>query len=75
MSHHTLFDANINIAALGQLGSEWARHGRHRIYFDPLTGWYGLRIERFPNLGTMTANYLRGEVIPESEGRAIAARL
>ncbi|MBK8468020.1 MAG: hypothetical protein IPL32_19575 [Chloracidobacterium sp.] len=75
MDHHTTLDENIDFAALTQLGSEWAKHGRRRIYFDPLTGWYGLRIERLPNLGTITAVYLRGVVIPESEGRAIAARL
>jgi hypothetical protein len=73
--HHTILDENIDVAALAQLGSEWAKHGRRRIYFDPLTGWYGLRIERLPNLGAVTAVYLRGVVIPESEGRAIAARL
>lgn len=75
MGHHTILDTNIDTAALALLGSEWAKHGRRRIYFDPLTGWFGLRIERAPHLGTITAVYLRGVVIPESEGRAIAARL
>lgn len=29
--------------SLVELGHDWEEHGLYRVYFEPLTGWYGLR--------------------------------
>ena len=63
-----------NLQALIELGNEWRRPAKrrspamHRIYFEPLPGWWGLLIESGSNAR------FRGESITELEARTIIAR-
>lgn len=63
---HTKAASDANSAALVALGKEWAKEGRRRIYFDPLVGWYGLRIERGLQ-GNVVAIRFRGQPVSEIE--------
>ena len=62
-----------NSAALAALGKEWAKEGKHRIYFEPLQGWYGLLIERGPQ-GNVVAIRFRGQPASEVEASSYIRR-
>lgn len=73
--NYTMSTPDADIGALANLGTEWikkpnkrARRRIHRIYFDPLHGWYGLMIQPDHSVA------LRGQPITELEATAIIAR-
>ena len=81
--NHVIAAPDTNYDALCELGKEWQRPtGRrrggqrqdemHRIYFDPLQGWYGLLILLSADGSRQTT--FRGQPCTEDEARAIIAR-
>lgn len=55
-------------------GSEWQKHGHHRIYFNGLTKWYGLETEHY-GTGNVSSATLDGERISNSGARTILGDL
>ena len=55
-------------------GSEWEKAGKHRIYFNNLHEWYGLRLVRY-NTGNISDAWLDGERISNSDARHFEGRL
>jgi len=59
------------IAAGGKL---WEKHGYRRIYFNNLPALYGLEYDTY-NTGNISAAWVDGERVSNSEGRRILSRL
>lgn len=70
----TVAAPDADIDALLSLGKEWQkeptrrRPGAHRIYFEPLYGWYGLQIEE-------KQPYFRGQPCAMTEAHGVLNRL
>lgn len=67
---HVLPAPGADVDALRELGRVWEKHGKQRVYFDPLQGWYGLHIERGPE-GAIVAIRFRGQPITDREATPI----
>lgn len=63
----------VNIETIAQIGNEWKKHGHYRIYFEPLTAWFGLMPQR-EGL-RLTGYILRGNPCSAEIGKEIIARL
>jgi hypothetical protein len=57
----------IYLKALKQIGSEWQKGSMHRIYFNDLASWYGLKLEYY-GTGNVSAAYLDGNKISNNYG-------
>lgn len=55
-------------------GKEWQKGDMHRVYFDSLPEWYGLKLYYY-NSGHVCGAELNGETISHAEGNRIFARL
>lgn len=55
-------------------GTEWQKNGMHRIYFNNLAEWYGLKVNRY-NSGNVSSATLDGEEISNGRAKKIAGRL
>jgi len=55
-------------------GSEWQKNGKHRVYFNDLTEFYGLKLE-FYNSGNISSATLDGEHISNTSAKTIYSRL
>jgi len=64
----------MNIEILKQLGSEWKKGEKHRIYFNGLGEWYGIKTERY-NTGNICGATLDGETISNSAAKRLLGRL
>lgn len=64
----------LNIESLRQLGSEWQKNDKHRIYFNDLEAWMGLDCSYY-NSGNISGATLDGERISNSEARRIKGRI
>jgi hypothetical protein len=58
------------IEKLAELGNEWIKGDMHRIYFDDLAGWYGLKTKLY-NSGNINSATFRGDEISNTEAREI----
>lgn len=65
----------ITIETLKKIGGkEWQKGDHHRIYFNNLTGWYGLETTHY-NTGNISSATLDGERISNGRARKIEGRL
>lgn len=64
----------MNIEILKQIGSEWQKNGKHRIYFNGLGELYGIETERY-NTGNICGATLNGNTISNSEAKRLIGRL
>lgn len=55
-------------------GRLWEKHGYRRIYFNDLPALYGLEYDTY-NTGNISAAWVDGERVSNSEGRRILGRL
>lgn len=55
-------------------GKEWQKGDMHRVYFDGLMEWYGLKLYYYKS-GHVCGAELNGETISHAEGNRIFARL
>lgn len=60
------------LKALG--GKEWQSGDRHRVYFNNLAGWYGLRVSEY-NSGNISSATLWGSPCSHRQANAIWGRL
>lgn len=51
-------------------GQEWQKNGMHRVYFNDLAGWYGLRTTRY-NSGNISGATLNGEAVSNTYARKL----
>lgn len=64
----------MNIEILKQIGNEWQKGDKHRIYFNDLDVFYGLDVSYY-NTGNVCGATLNGERISNSEAKRILNRL
>ncbi len=60
----------MNTDKLIELGSEWQKGENHRVYFNDLSAWYGLRLVRY-NSGNIQSATFDGEAISNSYAKEI----
>ncbi|MEZ4714280.1 MAG: hypothetical protein R3A44_44275 [Caldilineaceae bacterium] len=60
----------MNIENLKQIGSEWQKAGRHRIYFNGLAARWGIKTWRY-NTGNICGAEFRGESISNNQAKKI----
>lgn len=60
----------MNTDKLIELGSEWQKGENHRVYFNDLPQWYGLKAIRY-NSGNIQSATFDGEVISNSQAKEI----
>lgn len=65
---------NFQIQALRQIGSEWQKAGKHRIYFNGLSAWLGLEVSRY-NTGNVSSARLNGDGISNCQAKRILSRM
>ena len=56
------------------LGSEWQKGNQHRVYFNNLGYYYGIRTERY-NSGNVSSAELDGERISNSQAKRLLSTL
>lgn len=64
----------MNIEILKEMGNEWQKGDKHRIYFNDLGAYYGIETERY-NTGNICGATQDGERISNSEAKRILGRL
>lgn len=64
----------MNIDNLKQIGNEWQKAGKHRIYFNDLPSRLGLRTWHY-NTGNISSAELDGERISNSQAKKLLSRL
>ena len=64
----------MNIEILKELGNEWQKGEKRRIYFNSLGMFYGIETGRY-NSGNISSATLNGERISNSEAKRILGRL
>ena len=55
-------------------GTEWQKGNAHRVYFNDLDRWYGLRVEYYES-GNIRSATLSGDAISNAQARAIISNL
>ena len=55
-------------------GSEWQRGGKHRVYFNNLHEWYGLKLS-FYNTGNLSSATLDGDHMSNTQASRLYGRL
>lgn len=63
----------INNEKLSELGSEWKKGDKHRIYFNDLAAWYGLETSHYKT-GSISGAKLKGELVSNSEAKRISSK-
>lgn len=61
------------LEALKQIGNEWQKYGKHRIYFNDLGSRLGVETSRY-NTGNICSATLYGEKISNSAAKRILSR-
>jgi hypothetical protein len=62
------------IKIMKQMGNEWQKGDKHRIYFNSLGMFYGIETERY-NSGNICGATLNGERISNGEAKRLLGRL
>ena len=62
------------VERLAKVGKLWEKAGKRRIYFDDLSGWYGLKTTRY-HTGNISSASLDGERISNTTAHHILSAL
>ena len=63
----------VNTNNLLTIGSEWKKGDKHRIYFNSLATWYGLKTSHYKS-GSVCCATLNGEKVSNSEAKRIVQK-
>ncbi len=63
----------MNTDKLIELGNEWQKGESHRVYFNNLAQWYGLKVTRY-NSGSIMSAAFDGETISNSYAKEIEGK-
>lgn len=62
------------IERMKEIGGEWEKYGKHRIYFNDLPALYGLELWHY-NSGNISGAQLDGEHLSNNKAKKICGRL